>query len=401
MVDAVFAIPLAVVSVYLLAYAGYYSLYALIGLLPPARRTGPGRLRAHALLVPAHNEAPTLPGILRALRSLDYPPERVRIIVLADHCDDDTAAVASAAGADVLERTDGTRGKGPALAWAFGRLLAERNWDAISVFDADNGVDGGFLNAVDASLDGGAEATQGYIDTKNPDESLLSGVSAIAYWSANRLFQAPRSRLGFGAVLGGTGLTLTRGLLERVPFEASALTEDLEYQARLTLAGVRVAFAAEARIYDEKPASAAVSMRQRLRWMQGYWDVWLRYLPRLAWDGVRHGSVRCLEMAVYCAAPPRSLLAAGLFGMGVLTLLSPSDWWWLSIPAMSWFGTWLGFSLLPLLAMPLERVPARAYRSLPLIPLFAVSWAPLVLLGLLRRGSRAWSRTPHAADEGQ
>ena len=398
--DVIFAIPLAVVSVYLIVYAVYYSVYALVGLLPVSRSAVTDRLRTHVLLVPAHDEARTLPGILRALRAMDYPAGRVRIVVLADHCEDDTARVATAVGAGVLERVDGDRGKGPALAWAFERLLADGEWDAVSVFDADNSVDPRFLRGVDAALDGGAEAVQGYIDTKNPDESLLSGVSAIAYWSANRLFQAPRRRLGFGAVLGGTGLTLTRALLERVPFEATALTEDLEYQARLTLAGVRVAFAQDARVYDEKPASAGVSMRQRLRWMQGYWDVLTRFLPRLALHGVRHTSVRSLEMAAYCAAPPRSLLAAGLFGMGVLALLLPSDWWWLPIPAVSWFGTWLGFSLLPLLAMPLERAPARAYRSVPLIPVFALSWAPLVVLGLLRRGSRAWSRTPHAADEG-
>ena len=190
--DAVFAIPLAAASVYLIAYAVYYSAYALVGLFPSGRAAESDRLRTHVLLVPAHNEALTIPGILRALRALDYPSERVRLVVLADHCDDGTAQVAAAAGARGLERAEGDRGKGPALAWAFRRLLAERDWDAVSVFDADNGVDRRFLRAVDAALDGGSEAVQGYIDTKNPNESLLSGVSAIAYWSANRLFQAPR-----------------------------------------------------------------------------------------------------------------------------------------------------------------------------------------------------------------
>lgn len=399
--DALVAIPLAVATIYLVAYALYYSVYAIVGLLPSTREPASQRRRDHVLLVPAHNEARTIGGILRSLRGLEYPAERVRIVVLADHCDDDTARVAAEAGATVLDRREGERGKGAALAWAFEQLLADRGWDAVSVFDADNRVDRRFLHAVDALLDRGAEAVQGYIDTKNPGESLLAGVSAIAYWSANRLFQAPRSRLGFGAVLGGTGLTLARRLLVRVPFEATALTEDLEYQARLTLAGARVAYAAEARVYDEKPASAATSMRQRLRWMQGYWDVLTRYLPRLLWDAFAHGAVRSLEMAAYCAAPPRSLLSAGLFAMGVLALVLPAEWRWLPVPPVMWFIAWLVFSLLPLLAMPLERAPARAYRSVPLIPLFAVSWAPLVVLGLVRRGGRAWSSTPHAADEGE
>src|SRR5579859_809924 len=63
------------------------------------------------VLVPAHNESiglqPTLADIRSQLHSGD------RLLVVADNCTDDTAAVAQAAGAEVVERHDAAKiGKG-------------------------------------------------------------------------------------------------------------------------------------------------------------------------------------------------------------------------------------------------------------------------------------------------
>ena len=67
-----------------------------------------------AVIVPAHNESagivPTLEDIKPQLKPGD------RLIVVADNCTDDTAAVAASAGAEVIPRNDLTQiGKGYAL----------------------------------------------------------------------------------------------------------------------------------------------------------------------------------------------------------------------------------------------------------------------------------------------
>ncbi|HXM34723.1 MAG TPA: glycosyltransferase, partial [Pyrinomonadaceae bacterium] len=67
-----------------------------------------------AVLVPAHNESagllPTITDIKRQLFAGD------RLLVVADNCTDDTAAIAAARGAEVIERNDPSRrGKGYAL----------------------------------------------------------------------------------------------------------------------------------------------------------------------------------------------------------------------------------------------------------------------------------------------
>jgi cellulose synthase/poly-beta-1,6-N-acetylglucosamine synthase-like glycosyltransferase len=63
---------------------------------------------------------------IKSLLGSRYPSERVRIYVVADHCSDQTAAVARAAGAEVLIRDEEPAGKTFALDWAFRQLKNSR-----------------------------------------------------------------------------------------------------------------------------------------------------------------------------------------------------------------------------------------------------------------------------------
>ena len=93
-------VPLAVLAVECLA--------ALL----PARPSPDGPRPSCAVLVPAHDEEAGLPATLAAL----WPQLEAgdRLLVVADNCTDRTAAVARAAGAEVLERRDPDR-RGKAL----------------------------------------------------------------------------------------------------------------------------------------------------------------------------------------------------------------------------------------------------------------------------------------------
>src|SRR5262249_29887697 len=106
--------------------------------LSQSRRSVPSPHSARprvAVLVPAHNESsgllPTLKNIQSQLLQGD------RLLVVADNCSDDTAAVARAAGIATVERNDPTkRGKGYALDWGVRHLNA--NPPEIVIFvDAD------------------------------------------------------------------------------------------------------------------------------------------------------------------------------------------------------------------------------------------------------------------------
>ena len=92
-----------------------------------------------AVIVPAHDESlglvPTLQDIKAQLGAGD------RLVVVADNCTDDTAAVAGAAGAEVIVRTDPERmGKGFAMGWGITHLRQDPP-DLVLFVDADCRLD--------------------------------------------------------------------------------------------------------------------------------------------------------------------------------------------------------------------------------------------------------------------
>src|SRR4051812_8023575 len=87
-------------------------------LLPVASRrgaalpSGPARLKFD-FVIPAHNEETGIAVTVASVLALDYPRSLFRVLVVADNCTDATAAVAAAAGSDVLVRNVAdVRGKG-------------------------------------------------------------------------------------------------------------------------------------------------------------------------------------------------------------------------------------------------------------------------------------------------
>ena len=80
-----------------------------------------GRRPSVAVLIPAHDEALLIATTLRTLSAQLGSGDRM--IVIADNCSDDTAAIAAAAGAEVIERRDRERrGKGYALDFGVGNF---------------------------------------------------------------------------------------------------------------------------------------------------------------------------------------------------------------------------------------------------------------------------------------
>ena len=92
------ALPATAVSLYLLLFT------LMSRATSPALRSS--RQIHFDIIVPAHNEETVIQGVVANLRRLDWPADGFRILVVADNCTDSTAALARAAGAEVLERHD-------------------------------------------------------------------------------------------------------------------------------------------------------------------------------------------------------------------------------------------------------------------------------------------------------
>ena len=100
--------------------------------LPRARRpaAGPspaGELPALSLIVAAHDEQEVIAAKVHNALALDYPRDRLEVIVACDGCEDETAARAREAGADVvleLARQGKIRAQDAAVERARGEIVA-------------------------------------------------------------------------------------------------------------------------------------------------------------------------------------------------------------------------------------------------------------------------------------
>ena len=272
-------------------------------LLPLLRRDKPlppsGRAHELAVLICARNEAAVIGDLLAALGEQTYPREKLHVFVMADDCQDDTAAIARAAGATVYTRRDRAHvGKGDALEALMDRLQAEhpRGFDGYLVFDADNLPAPDYVEQMDRSLSDGLEIVTGYRNSKNYGDSWVSAGNALWFLRESRYLNHARHLLGVSCAVSGTGFLFSRAVAEELggwPFHL--LTEDIEFTAVQLLRGRRIGFNAAAVFYDEQPEGFAQSWRQRLRWSRGYLQVFRRYGAGLA-KGALRGSFACFDM---------------------------------------------------------------------------------------------------------
>ncbi len=361
----------------------WLGLLALAG-WPPGRKpddspsSEPAEQRRIAIVVPAHDEALLIAETVRGLRAQDYPADRFEVVVVADNCRDQTAAIARTAGARVLERGD-RPGKGQALDHAFKLLLAE-DWQAVLVVDADSRLHPRALARLNRALAEGALALQLRYGVENPAASWRTAAMELALASFNALRPLGRTRLGGSAGLFGNGFCLTREALERVPYGAGSVVEDLEYHTMLLRQGIHVGFLAETWVVAQMPTDAAASRSQRVRWERGRASLARQLLPRLFERGWRRGR---LETAIDVCMPPVSLVG--------MALLPP-----LALPGLPRTAAALGLAALALhFAVATLRFghPLRALQVAVHLPWY-VAWKIWILLAsFLRQRNLPWVRT--------
>lgn len=260
-----------------------------------------------AVLMPAHNEAgtitPVLAGIQRQLRPQD------RLLVIADNCTDDTADVARATGAQVLERQDlQRRGKGYALDFGI-RALAENPPDVVIIMDADCLTTGGTLLELAAQAIKTGRPTQARYLFDVPDKtSTKSLISAFAITVKNGVRPLGMLKLGLPSLLFGTGMAFPWSVLTSVDIASGHIVEDMKLGFDLAIAGYSPLFIPSVQVLGQLPDSSRAATSQRTRWEHGHLKVLQDYVPQLGWQSLRQGRLDLLALGLDLAIPPLTLL---------------------------------------------------------------------------------------------
>jgi cellulose synthase/poly-beta-1,6-N-acetylglucosamine synthase-like glycosyltransferase len=353
------------------------------------------------VLIPAHNEADFIQRCVASLKDQDYPEDRMKLVVIADNCTDETAQLARAAGATVLVRdAPKARGKGQALRWAMDQIStwAGEEPDGFVVIDGDSVADRGLLKGLSKHLQQEADAVQAEYLVLDDGSSRKVQLRAVAFMLFHRVRFAGRSVLGFPCYLVGNGMLLSRRLIEQHPWDAFTGAEDLEYSVTLRLNGIEPVFAGGVRVRGPVPDSRRGAQIQRERWEGGRLRVISDELPRLLREVFMHRRISLLDLVVDLVVPPLGVLAtAGLAGavlMGALTIgdvVSP----WMLVPWVTGLVGLSGFVLFGLLA---AGAPVWMYRSLLSTPGFLVRKV-LGTAGVVRsRSSNRWVRTERPSE---
>lgn len=379
----VLALPATAVSLYLLSLT-------LLSRAPPVAPRSSRQLRFD-VIVPAHNEAAAIKGVIASLRKLNWPADGFRVLVVADNCTDSTAVLARAAGAEVLERHDTERrGKGYALAFAFQASQAHGWAYAVVVVDADTEVSANLLEAFAARIENGATVIQAHYGVLNSQASWRTRLMAIAMASFHRVRSRARERLQLSSGIRGNGWCITHRLLRQVPYRAFSLTEDIEYGIDLGLAGFRVHYADEAHVAAMMVTGEQAARTQRQRWEGGRLQLIRSKTLSLLRAAKRPDGGVCLDLAFDLLVLPLSYAAINVAVL--IVLASVALLWEPSMESWLWLGLGCGASLLlyVLRGWQLSGVGMRGLADLLRAPFF-VLWK--VLLMLRAHKSAEWVRT--------
>jgi cellulose synthase/poly-beta-1,6-N-acetylglucosamine synthase-like glycosyltransferase len=358
--------------------------------------------KSFALLVAAHNEEAVVGALIENLLKMDYPRGLFDVFVICDNCTDGTTnVVRKYPGVFACERTNpDQRGKGFAIEWMLKELWKHpKQYDAIVMFDADNLVATNFLHYMNEDLCNGYKVVQGYLDTKNPHDSWISAANGITYWFCNRLRQLPRYNLKLSNFLGGTGMCFETKLLKDMGWGAMSLVEDLEFTVRCIQRNIYPKFNYDARVYDEKPITFRASARQRLRWMQGHFDISRRYMLPLIWQGIKERSIVKLDAALYVFNAFAYLIGFSMTMALWFDFMLPGEPHLTSIyanvpPGLSLTIMLYGYLQCPIV-MLIEKVNWRMYVRLLLFPIFFLSWWPIAFYAFFTQNNKTWSHTKH------
>jgi cellulose synthase/poly-beta-1,6-N-acetylglucosamine synthase-like glycosyltransferase len=260
-----------------------------------------------AVVVPAHDEAALIGATVRAVLPQLLPTDR--LIVVADNCSDETAAVARAAGAQVVVRKDATRrGKGYALDFGVRHLTADPP-DVVLIVDADCHVADGCVDRVARACSASRRPVQALYLMHAPAGAGLTGrIAEFAWTLKNRVRPGGMRRLGLPCQLMGTGMAFPWSCIARADLASGHIVEDLKLGLELARAGSPALFCPEALVTSDFPSSAEGFKSQRTRWEHGYLGVILRDAPPLIAQSLLQRSLPLLALGLDLCVPPIALL---------------------------------------------------------------------------------------------
>jgi poly-beta-1,6-N-acetyl-D-glucosamine synthase len=225
-------------------------------------------------LVPAYNEEKHIANCLKSILNLDYPKDKLKIIVINDGSTDRTAEIAKKfKGVRVVSRKPNSGQK--AVAMNFGMKYV--NTELVACMDADSFATRDYLKKVTSYFNDREIGAVSSAVKVNKVTTLVSKVQWVEYLMSvvfRKLFALLDCQF---VVPGPGGIYRTKVLRQIGSFEIDNLTEDMEMALRLQVNGYKIASCLDAYVYTACPEDFKSLFKQRMRWYRGYLENFAKY----------------------------------------------------------------------------------------------------------------------------
>jgi cellulose synthase/poly-beta-1,6-N-acetylglucosamine synthase-like glycosyltransferase len=234
---------------------------ALARLRPRPVAADDDELPTVAVIVAAHDEEGVIERRIANLRELDYPADRVEVVVTSDASTDKTEELSEAAGARVVRNPRGGK------VAAQDNAVRETESDVVAFSDANcTWAPDALRKLVRSFADPGVAYVCGRLNVQADDGKNKEGL----YWRYELALRADESRID--SVTGGNGSIYAvrrEDYLEVDP----RFGHDLSFPYRMVQNGKRAVYEPEANAYEKATPTTEEEYRRKVRMFEHCWAI--------------------------------------------------------------------------------------------------------------------------------
>lgn len=270
--------------------------------------------KRYCILIPARYESKVINNLLLSITKQTTKINPKDIYIIVESIKDKTVDIAKQYNMNIILRENlSLKRKGYALNDAVTYILKKQiHYDAYFIFDADNILDKDFIKNMEKSINEGYDIGIGYRNTKNSN-TLVSASSALTFSMINTMLNERKNKYHNNLTISGTGYYIKGSIIEEWnSFPFHSLTEDYELTLYAILHNLTTTYNKKAIFYDEQPDNFNVSLKQRTRWVKGYFEVRKKYINKISKSETKNDPNFASKVNAFLGVTPYIYIIIGL-----------------------------------------------------------------------------------------
>lgn len=277
----------------LIGYCLFIRVWSILRSHPPRREA---IVPSVSVVIVAQDEEARVEARLQNLLALDYPRDRLEVVLASDGSRDRTVELARAyEGEGVRVLAFPTRRGKPSI---LNDVVPRCRGEILVLGDARQRFDAGAVRALVAPFaDPEVGAASGELVLTSDDGAVASGIGF--YWRLEKVIRSSEARVDSAVGATGAIYAMRKDLFERIP--PDTILDDVLIPLRIARRGYRVLFEGGARAYDRASSVPKDELRRKVRTIAGNFQLFARELwllnpwkNRLWIQTVSHKFVRLL-----------------------------------------------------------------------------------------------------------